>query len=75
MKRLFGIKKPNGDWYEVVPVSAEERKAIKSLATVFYVEKKTDAKRVRDALNSKLPECHVDAYTVALGPDHRNYKK
>lgn len=72
MKRLFGIKKPNGDWYEIV-TKGKNTNTGSSSRVIFFTEKKKGAKALRDVLNAKLPRRACGAYTVTVGPDHDKF--
>lgn len=60
MKRLFQINKPSGKLH-----------VVETRPIPFY-ESKRDAKKDRDALNAEHP---TGGYTVAPGPDHRNFRE
>lgn len=61
MERLFQVNDPSGKLYMV---------EAGGFTAPMYLEKKIKAKEVRDALSKEKGA----RYTVAPGPDHRNYK-
>lgn len=57
MKRLFQVNNPNGKVYTV---------EAGGFSAPMYVENKSKAKEVRDALNKE----NGGGFTVTVGPDH-----